>query len=375
MTQYWELRKLNAETSMSLGNTAIWNLPKNGYLSGILLKGSVSTVSGATNAIDNAVMVSRLSQVEVKGDGNVTVYDLPGTLMQAQNWWNNGHNPISAWREYASNTQLFKSFIPFGRRAYDFELGLDLSRFDATELKITNDMTSTNWASPSMNVYGLFWRGDEGAPPFRGYLKAELFREWTTVADQTKYLDLKDRNKLRRILFQAIPDKTSGAADTNWQNLMYDLKYMIKSGKETLFDESLNTLATMMHLASGYECVRSGTMYRPADDDYDFWMGDRLGGGVVPQSQTGSGASSVPSWNDDDENTVNVEVYEADIKVGYITRGWGPFMTTIFNHDIRGDMMDWLDLQANAEVELEVHTRNAASAADGTNRVALETLV
>jgi hypothetical protein len=46
-----------------------------------------------------------------------------------------------------------------------------------------------------------------------------------------------------------------------------------------------------------------------------------------------------------------------------------------FRFDQEGDPNQWLDPEMNKTVTLDVHTRNAASAADGTIKVCLERLV
>jgi hypothetical protein len=372
---FWELRKIPAETSMAVGNTARWLLPKSGFLSGLLLLGNVTTVSGVTNTTDDNKIEDTLTKIEVIGNGNKEIFSMPGTTVQACSFWDQGSNPISAWREYAENTQLLRSFLSFGRKPYDIHYGLDLSRFDETEFKVTNDMTSTNWSSPAINMYGLFYRGGGAGPPFKGYLKKEMWREWTTVQNETKYLELPSDGILRRILFQSLPDKSSGAATTGFHNLMDNIKYMLQSGQVIVYDDSLNALSVMQHIARGNEVIFSGTYYRVADEQYDCGLGNRLGIGLGVQTQTGSVSTTVPTINDDNYNTFKVEGYAGDDIIGWIARGFAPFGTSIFDHDLVGDGSDWLNLRENKEVELEILSKNASTAASGTNRVILERLV
>jgi hypothetical protein len=71
---------------------------------------------------------------------------------------------------------------------------------------------------------------------------------------------------------------------------------------------------------------------------------------------------------------MKVNSYDGDSKYCFIFPGYGPENTAILSHDFRGDGSDFLDLGLNKAVQLELHTRNASSSADGKNRVIVETV-
>ncbi|KKK74903.1 hypothetical protein LCGC14_2879070, partial [marine sediment metagenome] len=73
--------------------------------------------------------------------------------------------------------------------------------------------------------------------------------------------------------------------------------------------------------------------------------------------------------------TQKAETYEADSPIAMMVAGVAPFNTAVFRFDTHPDPKEYLDPNARKTVKLDIHTRNAASAAGGRNAIVLDRLV
>jgi len=371
---YWEPVKLEETTAPALANTAVYKFPEDGYVSGLLLNGGVNTKSGVTSTLDDWRYIDAITKVKVTGDETKTIYDLDGETMDGKCFWDTeGLHSLSKWRDYAANTQMIKSWIGFGRKPYDEQYGLDLSRFGSIKFEMTNDMVTANFGTPELNVFALMYR--DGVPPFRGYIQSKIFRKWTRVQAAIKYINLPPEGKLRRILLQSVPNRTSGIADTGFHNGMYNI-VMKSSGKGlTMFDTNLENLCLLNHFDIGQAMFDSGEIYRVDAEVFSHAIGSRIGGGAFWASVAGNQATEYLTLMDDTGFTMRTESYEADQKINWLFRGYGPENSAMLNFDHRGDGSDFLDLREYKTASLEITCRDSSSADAGIDRVITEIVI
>ena len=358
---------------------ATWreDLPNEGMLSGILLRMSVAGVSGAFAEIDKWRIIDYISKIEVIGNGSVVIKSFTGQVAAALTFFDQGVANPDYWHSYATGTKWCHVLLTFGRYLGDPLIGLDLSKWDNVELQLTNDATSSQFgADISLSVLQFFIH-DAAPGSFAGYLRTEDWRNWTTVADETKYLDLPTDHALRRVVMQLWPDQdANNISETGMWNLADDVELTLKSGVVRLFKGGIDDIMWENFFHFGKEVLSTANLYMTADYGRRVGIGYVLGAVPGAGSQDGAVATAVPTIEGRrTDNTQKPENFEADTLISTINRGLCPENCVVVPFNMPDDPAAYLDLAAAKTVALNIHTRNAASAADGTNRVILDRLV
>jgi hypothetical protein len=371
---YWQREYLRENTTMTRDETWREDLPKEGLLGSILLRMSVDGVSGAFAATEKWRILDFLSKIEVIADGSTIIKSLTGEVVNALSFYDQGIGNLDYWHSYATGTKWAHLLINFGRKLFDNEMGLDLSRFNNVELRITNDASSTYFgADPSLSVLQFFLRDAPGAA-FRGHLRTEEWRKWTTVADAIEYLELPTERPIRRIIMQCIPDVDSNnLSETGMWNVADDVELSLKTGVLRVFKGGIDDLMWENAWDYGRELFSAPNLYMTADKGRRVGMGYVLMAVGGAGTQDGAGAGTIPTLEGRrTDNTQKPETYEADTLISTLVRGICPENCVVFRFDKPDDPTVYLDPQAQRTVKLDVHTRNASSAADGTVRVILD---
>jgi len=374
---YWQREYLRENTSMSLGETWREDLPDDGLLGSLLLRMSVAGVSSAFDGVHKWRIIDYLPKVELIGNGSEVIMSLSAQELAAMMWFDQGIVSPDYWHSYATGTKWAHLLINFGRRLFDPEYGLDLSKWDSVELRITNDGSSTYFGEDiGLSVLQYFLRGAAGGS-FRGYFRREQWRSWTTVQDETVYLEMPETLPIRRILMQLIPDLDSdNVAETAMHNLADDIELSLKTGSLRVFKGGIDDLMWENLFHVGKEALTSAHIYQAADKGRNVGLGYVLAAVGGAGSQSGSGASTIPTLEGRRTDfTQKAETYEADILIPTLCRGLAPENVVGFHFTTPDAPEGYLDPRANATVKLDVHTRNASSAADGTVNVVLDRLV
>ncbi len=361
---------------MTLNATHEEELPDNGLLGSILLRISGSEASGYGQSGGDWRIIDEISKIELLGNGAEIIKSITGYEAQALAVWDQGVMPPSAWRNYATNTQWCYILINLGLYLFDTEHGLDLSRWDDVELKITNTATSSDFSDLTVSIVEFFLR-DAPAGQFRGYMRTEEWRSWTTVADETKYLDLPTEHMIRRVMLQAIPDVDSNnVEETNMSNLMDDIELSLDTGEVRVFKGGIDDLMRENFYDIGRPLLAGGFPYHSADKGIDISLGYVHLAVAGAGSQDGAAAATIATLESGRTSfTQKLETYEADSPACLMVSGVAPFLTALFRFDILPDPSSWLNPNDRKTVELDIHTRNASSAADGRNAVVLDRLV
>lgn len=362
--------------AMNLNETFKLDLPEHGLLTSLLVRISGNQITGYGTGAHDWRIIDEISKVAVLVNGATVCKSLTGYQAQALAFYDQGVIPPGDWRNYATNTQFEYLLINFGRYMGDPDFGLDLSKFANVELQITNTATSSDFTSLSVSVLGIYLRA---APTgqFKGYLRTEEWRAWTTVSDETKYNDLPVEHIIRRILLQAIPDQDANFVnETAMTNLMDDIDLGLDTGQVRVFKGGLDDLMRENYLDLGKPSIVGGQVTQTADKGVDLSLGRSLMFVHGSVSKDGAGSATVPTLTADELNgTVTPETSEADSPINVLSIGFAPFYTAQFDFNLGWDVNNWLDPAQRKTVKLDIHTRSGAAYADGRNAIVLDRLV
>ena len=372
MLQYNYLRD---GVSLILGGTLKVDLPNSGKLSGIMLKVNSTQVSNHGLTGGKWRFLDYLTQIRVIADGSEIITDMTPKMMQAASFFDHGDVPPSAWRNYASAGTWDTIPIYFGRKFGDRELGLDLSKFNSVQLEITNDATSTQFAdSLTAQIATLQFHSEINPPTFVGHLRKEEWRKYTTVQDQWQYLELPVEGKLRRVLLQCIPDKTTGLDDTRYDNQADDIRLSVKTGALEVIRAGMDDIVRLNAMRYGCAVVPLMGPDWNADAAHEIGLGYWLGMGGIAGMHSGAAASVIQTLTiGDTGGTPRMESRDSENTM--LIKGLSPQYTEPIFQSEPDEPSMYLDTRSLATVGLDIHTRNAAASADGTNRIVLERLV
>jgi hypothetical protein len=368
---------LRDAASMTFSETYKVDLPKQGALSALLLEFSSNQQSAFGSAAGPWRLLDYISRIKVVGDGSEVVIDATPAQLQAMQFYDQHVSSLDVLRNYATNTQFCKVLVPFGRQVGDRLLGLNLGKFNNVDLEISNTATSTQFQTDiDVTITMLTFHPDFNPPAFSGHLRREIWRQWTGVQDERKYLELPTSWKIRRIMVQAIPGKTDSLEDTTFWNCLYDVLLTTKTGATKLIDCRLEQLVRLNALRYGLPEATIIGAYFTADTAHDLGIGYPLTVQATPMSYTGAGATAAPTVTAGDTiATQRMETAQADMLYSLYVKGLGIHDTAVVWEGDSDDPADYLDPQALNVVELQLHTRNSSSADAGTNYVVLERLV
>lgn len=362
--------------SMTLGATYQLDLPQQGLLSSLAIRLSGAEVSAYGQAGGNWRIIDEISKLEIIIDGAVVAKSLTGLQVQALSVFDQGLMPPSSWRNYATNVQYCYMLLNFGRWMYDTELGLDLSRHKNVEIRLTNTGGSSSFTDLTATIQKVLLR-DAAAGQFKGYMRTEEWRRWTTVSDQTVYLILPSEYDLRRIMLQAIPPVDSNyLSECGINSEMDDIDLTFLSGQERVYKGGIDDLIRLNHWMNGKPLISSGVHYMSADKGVNVGLGYVNGGAWGAGSLDGSGASTVATMEASrTDNTQKPESYEADSPMDFVFTGMAPHNCALLSFDTTYQPVDWIDPVKKGTINLNIHTRSGASYDNGTNAVVLDRLV
>lgn len=373
---YWQYEYLREGVTATRGQTYKEDLPENGLLSCIFLKMSAAGVSGAFAATENWRISDFITKIEIIGNGSEVIKSITGNQLQALQFFDTGIASLDYWHSYATGTQRWNCILNFGRYPLDPMYGLDLSRWNNVEIKITNNASSTYYSADfSLSMLCAYKR--DGGGGFSGYFRTEEWRSWTTVANTWEYNDLPVENKIRRIVLQIIPDLDSNnVEETAMWNCADDIELALKTGVNRIYRGGIDDIMRMNAYFFKKLVMTQPQYYMTADKGRKIGIGYVLGGAWGSGAQDGSGSSTVPTLEGMRTSfTQKPESYEADSPIHALHVGICPENCVVFPFNYIDEPGEYLDPKAEESVQLNIHTRNAASAADGTISIILDRLV
>jgi len=375
---YLQQEYIREGVAITRNDTFKLDLPDSGILSSLFLRidGRVA-VGNPMGELAAWRQLDYLDKFTILLDGATVCKAVSG--MEAQYIGSLDQKVMPPQRDYESSQPYVSTFVilNFGRFIGDTDFALDLSRFDSVELQLKNSCPVAYFQDEMKVTILAYWMRELPGTPV-GYIRSEEWRSWTTVLDETMYLDLPTAYPIRRVILQLIPagDDTTHADKTSMFNLADDVEFLLKTGLVRLYKGGIDDLARHNLLTTGLAAEYMGETYHAAN------RGFRLGPGVCRAfaDATSTGAAGAPAvisgchdWQG--KGTGQMKAYTADETMFWIAKGLALHYCVLFPFDHNPNPMYWLDPEAQKTVELNIHTRNAASAAGGTINVVLEQLV
>jgi len=178
-------------------------------------------------------------------------------------------------------------------------------------------------------------------------------------------------------VLQVIPDLDAYyAAETTPYNVAYDIELYLKTGVLKVFDGSLRDLWYENYFDIGRDVLQPLQPYHTAA--YGIWtgLGQTLGfaGARMPHDSTQDTAST-SIYPGDDSSTLRRMTDTDNDQDTLLAMGLALENCATFRFDQLYDPASFLDPEANKTVQLNIQTRDSASAADGTIRVILDRYV
>ena len=375
---FWQQEYIRESVDMPLNSTYRINLPEHGWLGSLLIKIEGANKSGHGQDAPDWRVLDNITEISIMLNGATIAKSIRGDMVQALAFYDNGIAAPDIWRHYGENTQYGFFLVNFGRRMYDPLIGLDLSKFKNVELRIKNDAAAaTEFSALTVSIMGQYLRESPVTSPI-GFMRSEMWREWTTVQAETQYLHLPTEYPIRRIIVQARPAlETNHHTKTNFYNLMQTLALSLDTAMTRVFDAGLDVLVKSNAFSYGKELITGGEVYGLDSDAIETGIGSmQKSAHGAGHATLGTDGTVIPTYQTTDSaNTQNINTYTADQPMRSLWNGYGYHNTGVFKFDWDDDPNTWLDPKARATVNLNVSTRNAASAAGGTNRIILDRLV
>jgi hypothetical protein len=374
---YIQREFLRTSASMTQDSTYRVSLPDNGYITSLLLVFASKPVVDKRLDVAKWRFVDFLPKVEILGNQATVVKSFTGRMAHVQQWLDGGPLVHSQDHNYGTSTLRSRLPILFGRKYFDTEYGLDLSRWDDVELRITNDATSTYFsADPTVDVLVNYVREVPGNP-FRGYFRTEEWNNYTTVASEKKYLELPTEYKIRRILLQVDPllDASHSAARTCYQTLD-DIELFLKTGLLKMWDGNLRYLWYDNLFSDGRAQIVGAEQYATDAKGFRTGLGQTFYKAGVYVSHDGGQSTYAPDIVPGEDGPTQSRQSDGDSdQTSLLMQGIAPESCAWFNFTTPDDPAGYLDPAAQKTVQLHYTIGSDSSDTAGTIRTVLDRFI
>jgi hypothetical protein len=372
----WKIATLRKGDTWANGGTFRLDLPKQGLVSSIYFHVYRAGVTDSMIATEKWRLLDFISELKVVANGSLVLKQLTGRVQHYLTWRDGGPLMRDQWFNYGSSTRRFHAYMNFGRYPYDTDYGLDLSMFDNVELRFTNDGSSSyfggDWA---IDVFLVLM---EGVPntQFAGHFRTEEYRKWTTVADEHKYIQLPTDGLLRRMVLQVDADVDSNNVDEiQGYHVAEDVKLTVQSGALELFDLNLRDLWHIENMQHGRDAIVGGEWYTTDAYGIRTGLGQSFYKAASILSQDGGQSTYAPDFVPGLDGQTQVRQCDGEnTQFSGLLAGIAVEDCMSYYFEPFDSPAGYLDLNALKTVDLDVHTKNDANAADGEIRLMLDRL-
>lgn len=374
---YFQSKVLKTAGDWPVGESFRDGLPDDGLLIALIIHAHQGAVTNSLNSIEKWRIADYISELKIVGNGSTPIKAYTGNVCHFFQWlYGGGSSPDKAFN-YGSSQKRFHSVILFGRHLYDFDYGLDLSKWDSVEMVFTNDAAAAQFTSAwDLDVTGIFLR-DAPEGQLKGYFVTEQWRRWTTVRAEEVNLKLPTAHKIRSIVMQVYPEVGSTMQDsTTLYNVLYNIHLAYKTGARDVFDANLRRLWYENYFSDGRNVLRALQPYHTDEYGIRSGLGQILGHaglrGSHSNTQSSYGTTIIPGI--DSSTLVRCVDAETDQDC-MILMGLALENCSFFRFDKFGGPETYLDPNVEKTVLLDMTTRDSATADDGTIRVMLDRFV
>ena len=192
-----------------------------------------------TNTTPVGHPASVIKKIEVV-DGSDVLVSLTGMEAQAKHFFDLGVPPVNFLTSFDANQSVASFILLFGRYPWDEEMGLDPTKFNNLQIKITHDLALGGCGTPTaatLQIYaGLFTQ----AAALKAFIQSREVYAYTLVASAYEYVELPRDLILRRLIVQ------SRAADKALNTQLGEIKLSEDHDKLILFDEAVSNLLKIL---------------------------------------------------------------------------------------------------------------------------------
>lgn len=186
---YMLRQRITSKTALTGTPTWRYKLPSVGKYTAFEL---VVDCNRFADRADNSVcypIESQISKIELVEGGSRAIISLPGSQLDALNYWENGKPNARRHSNQAASDNLLHLYLMGGRSLYDTKYGFDLEKLAETYLEYTHLFAADaaekfDVSAHIVYLYGWRWMGP-GEPDFSGYFRSRQLASWTTAAADT----------------------------------------------------------------------------------------------------------------------------------------------------------------------------------------------
>lgn len=371
---YLQREFLRTQAAMDRSGTYRVSLPQNGYVSSLLLVFASTPVNDARLDVDKWRFMDFVDKIEILGNQATVIKSLTGRMAHVQQWLNGGALMHSQYHNYGTSTLRERIPLHFGRKYVDWEYGLDLSRWQDVELRITNSASSTYFADSLKVDVLLNYIRDVPGNPFKGYFKTEEWNNYYTVASEKKYLVLPVENKVRRILLQVDPslDSSHNAQRTPY-NTLDNIQLFLKTGQLKVWDGGLRYLWYDNLFCDGREQIVGAEAYHSSGKGIKVGLGQTFYKAGSRLMHGGSQSTYAEGVTPGEDSTTQKRLAGSDAdQDSYLFAGISPEACAWFEFDTPDSPEGYLDPGQNKEVQLNYSIGSDTNDAGATIRTVLD---
>jgi len=374
---YWQSEFLRNAAAWTRNSTYRLDLPQNGFLSSIILHGRGTPVVDARLTDHLWRFLDGVSKIEVVLNGSTVCKSFTGQVGHFLQWKDGGPAIVDQHHNYGTSTLRWHSVINFGRHFKDTLYGLDLSRWDNVELRLTNDWTSSDFsAEHAIDVIPVYLR-DTVANPFRGYFRTEEWNTYTTVASEKKYLELPTEHKIRRVVIQTTPTfSATGNANRTPYSTLSDIEFFLRTGQLKVFDATLRELWFENLFMDGRDVLQGAESYHNDGEGFLTGLGQTLYKAGVVLSPDGSQSTWAPDMvPGEDSSTQSRQADGSNDQFSLLLAGLSLENCAWFDFTQPDEPEGYLDPEMNKTVQLNYTIGSNANDTGATIRTVLDRFV
>lgn len=365
---YYKEQRYEKAKASTFASTHKVELPESGILDSILMYLRVKNAADVSGVAPSDLL-AHITKVEVIGDTDKTLFSMRGQCAMAKAFRKIGALPAFKQNEYNSKYQDYLLPILFGRKFKDGLYALDLSKWDKVELQVTNDATTSYFASGELNMETRLVTIEDSAATYAKFLKQwEYDATKPDAAGDYVRPKLPTTGRLRALMIQLDPDvsATTGAPTADPLGDSYNWKMWFKDRSLTIYDHRPRDLMRDEHqrLGIGHSHVK---MYPSTTKKADLHWGEVIGTTIT---QLEASADQVqPSIGDSRDRFQALGYAGVGNVVSVNILGCGLFHTFEIPFYLPEDVESaYLDLDRFKPIELEWYGYNYYN----THRVILE---
>jgi hypothetical protein len=363
---YFKDQRYEKTKALSLATTYTKQLPESGLLDNIDLFFKIVNASSVVNGAPMNIH-HHITKIEVLGNTDKVLLSMTGEEAIAKAYRKMRAMPQNLRTEIGGVTQSQTIPLFFGRKPYDGEYALDLSKWDKVELSITNDFSSTYFGSHTVDIKLATIEDAATAPP--KFMKQWEYEKEKPAAD-TGYVrpKLPTSGLLRSLMVQLDPDLTASTAAPVADPISdsYNWKLFFKDRALTIVDARPKDLFFKEHSRIGFG-VSSVKPYSSITQYTDYDWAYIISQAIAPIENT---TLVVPNSLEGSNNRYHVfKTVGSDIQDDVIVTGCGLFHTFEIPFYLpKDEETNYLDLATYKPIEIEWYGFKD----DNTHRVILE---